>query len=103
MNQQIGIWIDHSSAVIVSMSDSQVTTQTLESGVDAHPHYSGGRSPGGEKKYEQRHEEQLDRVLRPSHWRSGAARSAAALRTRGGEAGAEGAPRPIKATLGLRR
>jgi len=61
MNQQIGIWIDHSSAVIVSMSDSQVTTKTLESDVDAHPHYSGGRSPGGEKKYEQRHEEQLDR------------------------------------------
>ena len=61
MNQQIGIWIDHSSAVIVSMSDSQVTTKTLESGVDQHPRYSGQRGAGGEKKYEQRHEEQLDR------------------------------------------
>ena len=61
MNQHIGIWIDHTSAVMVSVSGSQVTTKTLESGVDPHPHYSGGRSPGGEKKYEQRHEEQLDR------------------------------------------
>ena len=61
MNQHIGLWIDHTSAVMVSVSGSQATTKTLESGVDAHPHYSGGRGPGGEKKYEQRHEEQLDR------------------------------------------
>ena len=61
MNQHIGIWIDHTSAVIVSASGSQATTRTLESGVDQHPRYSGQSGAGGEKKYEQRHGEQLDR------------------------------------------
>jgi hypothetical protein len=61
MSQQAGVWIDHRTAVIVVLSAGQVTTKTLESEVEAHPHYSGRQGSGGEKKYEQRHEEQLDR------------------------------------------
>jgi hypothetical protein len=61
MNQKVGIWIDHKSAVIVSASVGHVTTKTLESEVEAHPRYSGQRDSGGEKKYEQRHGQQLDR------------------------------------------
>jgi hypothetical protein len=61
MNQNVGIWIDHKSAVIVSMSARNVTTKTLESKVEGHPRYSGQQDGGGEKKYEQRHGQQLDR------------------------------------------
>ena len=61
MKQKVGIWIDHKSAVIVSASAGQVTTKTLESEVGAHPRYSGQQDGGGEKKYEQRHGQQLDR------------------------------------------
>jgi hypothetical protein len=61
MNQRMGIWIDHKTAVIVSTSAGHVTTKTLESEVEAHPRYSGQQDVGGEKKYEQRHGQQLDR------------------------------------------
>jgi hypothetical protein len=59
MSQAVGVWIDHKKAVIVSIADGQVTTRTLESDVGAHPHYSGPHA-GGEKKYEDRHNQGLD-------------------------------------------
>ena len=61
MNHKVGIWLDHKSAVVVSTSAGHVTSKTLESEVGAHPRYSGQEGGGGEKKYEQRHGEQLDR------------------------------------------
>ena len=61
MKPKVGIWLDHKSAVIVSTSAGHVTSKTLESEVGAHPRYSGQEGGGGEKKYEQRHGEQLDR------------------------------------------
>lgn len=61
MSQKLGIWIDHKNAVIVSTSAGHVTTKTLESEVEAHPRYSGQQDGGGEKKYEQRHGQHLDR------------------------------------------
>jgi hypothetical protein len=61
MGQLVGVWIDHKKAVIVSIAEGQVTTRTLESDVGAHPHYSGSQEGGGEKKYEKRHNQDLDR------------------------------------------
>lgn len=61
MSQRLGIWIDHKNAVIVSTSAGQATTKTLESEVEGHPRYSGQHDGGGEKRYEHRHTEQLDR------------------------------------------
>ena len=61
MNQKVGIWIDHKRAVIVSASADGVTTKILESEVGAHPRYSGQQDGGGEKKYEERHDQGLDR------------------------------------------
>ena len=61
MGQDVGVWIDHKKAVIVSIAAGQVTTRTLESDVGAHPHYSGSQEGGGEKKYEERHNQDLDR------------------------------------------
>ena len=60
MSHDVGVWIDHKKAVIVSISAGQVTTKTLESDVEPHPHYSGSQESGGEKKYEERHNLHLD-------------------------------------------
>ena len=61
MSQDVGVWIDHKKAVIVSITEGTVTTSTLKSDVGSHPHYSGSLEGGGEKKYEQRHNQDLDR------------------------------------------
>jgi len=61
MNHNVGIWIDHKRAVIVTVSEGRVTSETVESDVDAHPRYSGQQDGGGEKKYEERHGQHLDR------------------------------------------
>ena len=61
MNHKRGIWIDHTRAVIVSASEGGVTTEILDSDVDAHPRYSGQQDGGGEKRYEERHGQHLDR------------------------------------------
>ena len=70
MNDKVGIWIDHKKAVIVSTSGDRVTAKTLESEVGPHSRYSGrsgyptsdGPQEGrGEKKYEERYGQQLDR------------------------------------------
>jgi len=67
---KVGIWIDHKKAVIVSVSADGVTAKTLESEVGPHGRYSGragyptpdGPQVGkGEKKYEERHDQHLDR------------------------------------------
>jgi hypothetical protein len=70
MKYKVGIWIDHKKAVVVSASTDGVTAKTLESEIGPHGHYSGragSRTPdgshngGGEKKYEQRYDDHLDR------------------------------------------
>ena len=61
MSHKVGIWIDHKKAVVVSATASGVTAKTLESEVGPHTRYSGPQDGGGEKKYEDRHDQQLDR------------------------------------------
>ena len=61
MSHDVGVWIDHKKAVIVFVAAGEVTTTTLTSDVGAHPHYSGSLEGGGEKKYEERHNQDLDR------------------------------------------
>jgi len=70
MNDKVGIWIDHRKAVIVSASADRVTAKTLESEIGPHSRYSGragsSRPEGpqneeGEKRYEERYRQQLDR------------------------------------------
>ena len=79
MNHKVGIWIDHEKAVIVSASADRVTAKTLESELGPHARYSGRAgyptpdSPQdgggekkhdgvrGEKKYEERYGQHLDR------------------------------------------
>ncbi|HEU4927414.1 MAG TPA: hypothetical protein VFT24_10220 [Vicinamibacterales bacterium] len=61
MRRDVGVWIDHKKAVIVSIAEGEVSTRTLRSDVGAHPHYAGSQEGGGEKKYEERHHQDLDR------------------------------------------
>ena len=70
MSNKVGIWIDHKKAVIVSASADGVTAHTLESEVGPHARYSsragspasdGSQGGGGEKHYEERYDEHLDR------------------------------------------
>ena len=61
MGQDVGVWIDHKKAVIVSIAAGRITTKTLKSDVGGHPRYSGSLEGGGEKKYEERHNQDLDR------------------------------------------
>ena len=61
LGSEVGIWIDHKKAVIVSIAAGHVTTRTLESDVGPHAHFSGSQEGGGEKKYEERHSHELDR------------------------------------------
>ncbi len=70
MSCNVGIWIDHKKAVIVSASGDRVTARTLESKVGPHARYSdragyptadGPQDGGGEKKYEERYGQHLDR------------------------------------------
>jgi hypothetical protein len=60
MSHRVGIWIDHKKAVIVSASANSVTVKTMESEVGPHTRYSNGPD-GGEKKYEERYGQHLDR------------------------------------------
>ena len=61
MSHEVGVWIDHKKAIVVSIAEGNVTTRTLTSDVEPHPHYGGSQEGGGEKKYEERHNQDLDR------------------------------------------
>lgn len=61
MSHDVGIWIDHKKAVIVSIADGGITVSTVDSQVGAHPHFAGSQEGGGEKKYEERQHQQHDR------------------------------------------
>jgi hypothetical protein len=70
MDPKIGIWIDHKKAVIVFSSAGNVTVKTVKSDVGPHARYSsragyptldGPQEGGGEKKYEERYGQHLDR------------------------------------------
>jgi hypothetical protein len=70
MNDNVGLWIDHKKAVIVSVTVDGVAARTLESGIGPHGRYygrSGYPTPngpevgGGERHFEARHADHLDR------------------------------------------
>lgn len=56
----VGIWIDHTQAVIVTTA-AGVTTERVTSDVAGHPHFGGQQDGGGEQKYEERHTQELNR------------------------------------------
>lgn len=64
----IGIWIDHREAVLVSVKDGLTSVRRVESGVEPRTHSSGGRKAGGtsvaqsitnEQRMDERHKHQL--------------------------------------------
>ena len=61
MSHEVGVWIDHKKAVIVTISGGEASTRTVVSDVGPHTHYAGSQEGGGEKKYGERHTADLDR------------------------------------------
>ncbi len=61
MSRDIGVWIDHQKAVIVRVTGDEISESTFRSGVGAHPRYSGSENAGGEKQYEARNTQDLNR------------------------------------------
>lgn len=47
MTMQVGLWIDHREAVIVTVSADGVSEQVVDSKVEGHVRYSGGTGSGG--------------------------------------------------------
>lgn len=45
MKKQIGLWIDHKKAVLLSISEAGENIQTIESGVGRHVKFRGGAHP----------------------------------------------------------
>jgi hypothetical protein len=58
MDGKVGIWIDHKKAVIVALSGTGDTSQTVHSDVGPHSHHSGAHE--GERRHEARHGQRLD-------------------------------------------
>ena len=61
MGGELGIWIDHKKAFVVTIAAGHVSTKTVVSDVGPHAHYAGSQEGGGEKKFEARHGHELDR------------------------------------------
>lgn len=69
MARKIGLWIDHTKAVVVSLDKDQVSTETVESGVEKRIRVQGGSrsvAPYGpqEATYEPRRDRKHDQHLR---------------------------------------
>ena len=56
-----GVWIDHDKAVVAVAREDDVRTRIVRSNVKPHPHWGGAQDGGGEKKYEERHAQELNR------------------------------------------
>jgi hypothetical protein len=56
-----GVWIDHEKAVVAVAREDDIRTRTVRSSVGPHPHWAGAQDGGGEKKYEERRTQELNR------------------------------------------
>ena len=62
MTRNIGLWIDHKRAVLVTLSEQGENLQLLESGVGKHPRYHGATHPKSTYSAQyQQGDDQLDR------------------------------------------
>jgi hypothetical protein len=61
MSRQIGLWIDHKRAVMLTMSEQGENIQKVESGIEKHIHYRGATHPHTSYSAQyQQGEDQLD-------------------------------------------
>ena len=54
MKKQIGLWIDHREATIVTISDAGEVVQHLDSGVEKHIRFSGAEQGSAEDSRDRR-------------------------------------------------
>jgi hypothetical protein len=108
MNDKVGIWIDHKKAVIVFTSMDGVTAKTLESEVGPHARYSGRagyptsddpQDGRGEKKYEERYGQHLDRYYDGVISQLGQPEALLIFGPGGGQAATQGASQPLQGAV----
>ena len=63
MKAVVGVWIDHEKAVVADTREQNVPPRTVRSNVRPHPHWGGAQDGGGEKKFEERHAQELNRFF----------------------------------------
>jgi stalled ribosome rescue protein Dom34 len=76
VSRNVGVWVDHARAVIVTVESDEASVTTLTSGVEPRLHYSGGarskttygsQDAGAEKRRDEQHRHHLvsyyDRVI----------------------------------------
>ncbi len=72
MHETTAVWIDHSQAVIVFADAGKFSTETIESSLEPHTRYQdstgylrsdGPHAGAGEKKYERRFRQHLNRYM----------------------------------------
>lgn len=63
MNGRLGIWIDRKQAIIVAVTRDHSAITRLRSSIRPHADYHGAQDGGGEKRYEERHEQQMAHFL----------------------------------------
>lgn len=62
MKKEVGLWIDHRKAVIVTVTDKREETKEITSNIEKHVRYSGGsHSVSAEGQQEIKGEDQRDR------------------------------------------
>ena len=63
MTMQVGLWIDHREAVIVTVSADGISEQVVDSKVEGHVRYSGGTGSGGRGSREGEGEDKRERYF----------------------------------------
>jgi hypothetical protein len=64
MKKQIGLWIDHREAILVTLGEHGEDTKRIESGMEKHVRFSGGSASGdraGENQRDRRFTNHLNR------------------------------------------
>lgn len=73
MAKNVGLWIDHRKAVIVTITGTGEEIKTMESGMEKHVRFSGGATEGGneedvrDRKFGNHLEDYYDRVIASIH------------------------------------
>jgi hypothetical protein len=63
MKAIVGVWIDHEKAVVADARQDDIRPAIIRSNVRPHTHWAGAQDGGGEKKYEERHTQELNRFF----------------------------------------
>ena len=64
MKKQIGLWIDHREAILVTIGEHEEATKRIASGMEKHVRFSGGAGAGDHSADDQRDRQFTDHLNR---------------------------------------